>query len=57
VLMIVGAVVWLATAAWCVAAWGAFRQSLAASRPQGWLATALWMALLVALVWLPTRLV
>jgi hypothetical protein len=57
VLMVVGAVVWLATAAWCVAAWGAFRQSLAASRTQALLATTLWIALLAALFWLPARLV
>ena len=55
--MVVGAVVWLATAAWCVAAWGAFRQSLAASRTQALLATTLWIALLAALFWLPARLV
>jgi hypothetical protein len=57
VLLVVAAVVWLATALWCVAAWGAFRQSLAASRAQAWLATSLWIALVAALVWLPTRIV
>jgi len=42
---------------WCVGAWGAFRQSLAASRAQAWLATTLWIAIVAALFWLPTRLV
>jgi len=56
VLLVVGGFVWLVTAAWCIAAWGAFRQSLAASRVQAWLATSLWIALLAALLWLPSRL-
>ena len=57
VLLVLGAIVFVATAAWCVAAWGAFRQSLAASRAQAWLATTLWIAFVAALFWLPTRLV
>ena len=57
VLLVLGAIVFVATAAWCVGAWGAFRQSLAASRAQAWLATTLWIAIVAALFWLPTRLV
>ena len=56
-LFVLGALVWLATAVWCVAASGAFRQSLATTRPKSWLATPVWIALLAALVWLPSRLV
>ena len=56
VLLVFAALVFAATAVWCIAAWGAFRQSLAASRAQAWLATMLWIALVAALVWLPTRL-
>jgi hypothetical protein len=56
VLLVVGGVVFAATAVWCIAAWGAFRQSLAASRAQAWLATTLWIAIVAALVWLPTLL-
>jgi len=56
VLLVLGAIVFVATAAWCVGAWGAFRQSLAASRAQAWLATTLWIAIVAALFWLPTRL-
>ena len=56
VLLVLGAIVFVATAAWCVGAWGAFRQSLAASRAQAWLATMLWIAIVAALVWLPTLL-
>lgn len=55
VVLVLGAIVIAATAMWCVAAWGAFRQSLAASRAQAWLATTLWIAIVAALVWLPTR--
>jgi len=50
VLMLLGFAAWLATAVWCVAAWGAFRQSFAASRAQSWLATTLCLALVAALV-------
>jgi hypothetical protein len=57
VLLVIGALVLVATVAWCMTAWGAFRQSLAASRAQAWLATTLWLVLLAAVVWLPTRLV
>jgi hypothetical protein len=56
VLLVLGAIVFGATAVWCVSAWGAFRQSLAASRAQSWLATTVWIALVAALFWLPTRL-
>ena len=56
VLLVLGALVFALTAAWCVSAWGAFRQSLAASRAQAWLATTLWIAIVAALVWLPTLL-
>ncbi|MBV9891343.1 MAG: toll/interleukin-1 receptor domain-containing protein [Rhizobacter sp.] len=55
VLLVVGTLAWLATLGWCIAAWKAFRQSLAASRAQAWLATSLWLTALAALVWLPTR--
>ncbi len=55
VLLVVGALAWLATLGWCIAAWGAFRQTLAASRAQAWLATMLWIAIVGALVWLPSR--
>ena len=57
VLVVLGALVWVATAAWCVVAWGAFRRSFAATRWQAWLATAIWVTLLVALVWLPLQVV
>jgi len=57
VLLVVGALIWLATAAWCVVAWGAFRRSFATPRWRAWLATSIWMALLAAIVWLPLQLV
>jgi hypothetical protein len=57
VLLVIGGLILVATVAWCIAAWGAFRQSLAASRAQAWLATTLWIALVATVVWLPTRLV
>jgi hypothetical protein len=57
VLLVIGALIWLATAGWCVVAWGAFRRSLAATRLQAWLATSLWIAMLAAIVWLPLQLV
>ena len=41
VLIVLGAVIWLATAIWCVVAWGAFRRAFAATRWQAWLATSL----------------
>lgn len=56
VLIVLGALLWVATAIWCVAAWGAFRQALAATRLQALLATTLWLALLAAIVLLPARL-
>jgi hypothetical protein len=57
VLLVLGALILLATAGWCVVAWGAFRQSLAATRQQAWLATSLWIAMLATIVWLPLQLV
>lgn len=57
VLLVLGALVLVATAIWSVVAWGAFRQAFAATRPRSWLATSLWLALLAALVWLPLQLV
>ena len=56
VLILLGAVIWLATAIWCVVAWGAFRRAFAATRLQSWFATSLWFALLVAMIWLPLQL-
>jgi hypothetical protein len=56
VLLVLGASIWLATAVWCVVAWGALRHSFAATRLQAWLATSIWIALLVAIVWLPLQL-
>ncbi len=56
VLLVLAAGIWLATAIWCVVAWGAFRQAFAATRRQAWLATSLWLALLIAVVWLPRQL-
>jgi len=50
VLLLLALAIWLATAGWCVAAWGAFRQAFAATRVQAWLATALWLAFVAALV-------
>jgi len=57
VLLVLGALIWLATAVWCVVAWGAFRRSFAATRWQAWLATSLWITLVAAIVWLPLQLV
>lgn len=54
-LIVLGALIWLATALWCVVAWGAFRRSFAATRLQSWLATSIWVTLLVVLVWLPLQ--
>jgi hypothetical protein len=56
VLIVLGGLLWLVTAIWCVAAWGAFRQAFAATRLQAWLATSVWLVLLAAIVWLPLRL-
>jgi hypothetical protein len=55
-LLVLGALIWLATAVWCVVAWGALRRSFAATRLRSWLATSVWIALLVAIVWLPLQL-
>jgi hypothetical protein len=57
VVLLVGAAIWLATAVWCVVAWGAFRQAFAVTRVRAWLATSLWIALLGAVFWLGRRLV
>jgi hypothetical protein len=57
VLLVLGALIWLVTAGWCVVAWGAFRRSFAATRWQAWVATSLWIALLAALVWLPLQII
>jgi hypothetical protein len=56
VLIVLGGLLWLATAIWCIAAWGAFRQAFAATRLQAWLATSVWLVLLAAIGWLPLRL-
>ena len=48
-LVLLGYGVWIATVVWCVAAWGAFRQSFGATRAQAWIATSLWLALPAAL--------
>ena len=57
VLLFVAAAIWIATAIWCVAAWGAFRQSFATTRARAWLATSLWIVLLAAIVGLPLAMV
>ena len=57
VLLVLGALIWLATALWCVVAWGAFRRSFAAAWWQAWLATSIWIALLLMIVWLPLQVV
>ena len=56
VLLLLAPVVWLATLAWCVVAWGSFRRALGATRVQAWAATSLWIALIGALLWLGQRL-
>ena len=48
-LVLLGYALWIATVVWCVAAWGAFRQSFGATRAQAWIATSLWLALPAAL--------
>ena len=50
VLILISFALWIAGAVWCVAAWGAFRNAFGASRPRAWAATALWLALLGALI-------
>ncbi len=55
-LLVLGAVLWLATAVWSIAAWAAFRQALGATRLQATAATATWLAILAALFGLGTRL-
>jgi hypothetical protein len=54
-LFVLAAVIGLLTAVWCIAAWASFRQAFGATRQQAVLATALWVALLVALCWLAGR--
>ncbi len=55
-LFVLGALLWLATAAWCVAAWAAFRQALGATRRQALAATATWLATIAAFIALGTHL-
>jgi hypothetical protein len=50
VLILVAFALWIASAVWCIAAWGAFRNAFGASRPRAWAATALWLALVGALI-------
>ena len=50
ILVLLGGLVWLLTAGWVVAAWGAFRQAFGASRLRGAGATALWLALIGAVL-------
>ena len=57
VLLVLGALIWLATALWCVVAWGALRRSFAAAWWQAWLATSIWIALISTIVWLPLQVV
>jgi len=56
VLLVLAALILLATAVWCIVAWGAFRQSFATPRWRAWLATSIWIMLLAAIVWLPLQL-
>jgi Fe2+ transport system protein B len=56
VLILVAFAIWIASAVWCVAAWGAFRNAFGASRPRAWAATLLWLALLAVLIGLGLRL-
>jgi hypothetical protein len=56
VMILVAFALWIAGAVWCVAAWGAFRTAFGASRPRAWAATALWLALLGAVIGLGLRL-
>ena len=55
-MLVLGAVLWLATIAWCIAGWAAFRQALGATRLQAVAATTAWLALFVALIALGHRL-
>ena len=50
VLILVAFAVWVVTVAWTVVAWGAYRQAFVATRLQAAGATAIWIAVLVALV-------
>jgi hypothetical protein len=56
VLFLVAFAIWLATLAWSVAAWGAFRDAFGATRVQAWIATSLWLAMVVGLGSLGARL-
>ena len=56
VLFLLALAIWLATLAWCIAAWSAFRQAFGATRLQAWVATSLWLALVAAVLWLGGRL-
>ena len=55
-MLVVALLTWLVTAVWAVVAWGAFRAAFGAGRLQAAGATALWLAMLGALVWLCLRL-
>ncbi|HEX2541785.1 MAG TPA: hypothetical protein VHM00_11975, partial [Caldimonas sp.] len=50
-LMLLGLALWLATLAWCVRAWRAFRQTVGVGRARAVAATTLWLALLGGLFW------
>ena len=50
-----GLAVWGATAFWSLVAWGAFRHAFNVGRGRAALATLLWLALLLGLVWLAAR--
>ena len=56
VLVLLGYAILTASLVWCIAAWGAFRQSFGATRPQAWAGTSLWLACIAALLWLGQRL-
>ena len=55
-LVLLAFALWIATVAWAVAAWGAFGQAAGATRGRAVAATALWAALLGALLWIADRL-
>ena len=47
-LVLLAGIVWLATLAWCIVAWGAYRQAFVVGHGRAVLATALWLALVGA---------
>lgn len=55
-LVLLASALWLATAAWGVAAWSAFRQALGASRLRAAIATFVWLGMLAGFGWLTARL-